>query len=164
MSAVKAKKLEQAQIAEERAKIVYVQRGREKLTVEDPMLYDGIMQAFSLNAQAQGIKVDLDAFKIKLADIAKSYLDDDGTLHFLIPQEGATLDVKVSFGYDVKIIDDKMTELRKHLGDRFDLLVDKKETFKPTSKLVEMASAAESPLKNMLMIVPKSPSFAFVVK
>lgn len=138
---------------------IRLKKGREEIIVTDQRLADLITSAYNLSLEIKAIEPALKEYKEEIASIAKDYLDEAGTVTFIID----SIACRITFGYECVVHPEKIEELKKILGDRFDDLVKTKVIYNGTSKLIELASDGDRgrPIAECLIIKEKSPAIRF---
>jgi len=110
-----------------------------------------------IKAQIDELNEKLKEHKETIVQNARDILlgDEASTISFIEGDSG----VKVSFGWDIKVGDDK--KLKKLLADKFDLLVKTEMIYKPEKRLKELALNDDG-LKECLEIREKAPSVSVI--
>lgn len=131
--------------------------GRKENQEKDRVVESAVINFVELKAEIDKLNLQLAEQKELLINKAKELIgkEDVSTITLGVDDDN----VKISFGFDVKVEDEaKLTEL---LGDRFDDLVQTTISYKPRTKLKEMALEDDG-LKECLSIKEKAPSIAVV--
>lgn len=114
---------------------------KEKRVIRDSELAGAIELAMGFYRAIKDIEPQLKSQKETIASKAKAYIDDKGTVTFIVDtEEWGLVECKVTFQYEAVIPEDRVEELRSILGGRFDDLVRVKTTYYATSKLIELAT------------------------
>lgn len=133
-----------------------VKKGKDQIACHDRVFADNIRLACGLMADIRKIDPMLKAQKEVIAERAREYIDNAGTVTFIVDE----ISCKVTFGYECTIPEGNIEEVRRLLGDRFEDLVKVKTVYNGTSKLIEMAADADRgrAIAKHLVVKEKSPS------
>jgi hypothetical protein len=134
-------------------------KGKEESVIYDPELADELMQLRELVADIKAIEPSVNHLKEKIAERAKSLMDEGGTITFIANGHP----IKITFGYSCIIPEEKLEKVKEILGDRFEDLVKIKTAISGTSKLIEIASddKKKHPIRDLLIIKENAPKFSF---
>jgi hypothetical protein len=138
---------------------VIIKKGRETSSLNSPKLAEIIMAAQRLNIEMKALEPALKEYKEQIALAARDYIDASGTLTFIV--DGVYC--RVTFGYECVILEEKVSEVRRILGNRFEDLVKVKTVYNGTTKLIDMAADGDSgkALAACLTVKEKTPSIRF---
>jgi len=134
-----------------------VKRGKEEQQLKDNTVEAAVRMFIETKSKIDALNEALKLHKETITQAARTLLDGDEaqTLTFGVDDEK----VKVSFGYDIKVTDSEA--LAQLLGERFDDLVKVSTTYKPETKLKEMALEDDG-LKACLSVKEKAPAVSVV--
>lgn len=137
MSKLKGKKTEEAEI------IVKI-GPKERRVINDSELKGAVELAVGFMRDLKEIEPQYKTQKEVIARKAKAFIDDKGTVTFIIDtEEWGLVECKVTFQYEAVIPEGRVEALRSILGGRFDDLVRVKTTYYATPKLIELATDAD---------------------
>ena len=134
-----------------------VKIGRTQTEEKNRKVESAVISFVEKKAKIDALTKELNEEKAILTQEAREILEDnDATVvTFGVDEDN----VKVTFAYDVKVIDDEA--LKEQLGRRYKDLVTIKTEVKPVAKLKEMALEDDS-LKDCLQVKEKTPTVAIV--
>lgn len=137
MSKLKGKKTEEAEV------IVKIGT-KERRVISDSELKGAVELAVTFLRSLREIEPQYKAQKEVIAQKAKAFIDDKGTVTFIVDtEEYGLVECKVTFQYEAIIPEGRVEALRCMLGGRFDDLVRVKTTYYATPKLIELATDAD---------------------
>lgn len=138
---------------------VTVKRKQEKNDIIDKKLAESISRAADLSAKTKALREEFDGIKKLVIEKARKHVGDQQTVTF----EFGALSCKVTFSKDAEIPKGNLGRLTKLLSkSNIDDLVRRKETFKPESRLIELAQ--ENPeIAELIVIKDKAPSVNFTI-
>jgi len=137
--------------------VLTVKIGKDEQEVKDRAVEAALIGFVETKEKMDELKSELDEHKNVLAVKAEDILSDSdtSTITFGVDDDR----VKISFGFDIKIKDEET--LREILGVRFDDLVSTTTTYRPDTKLKDMALVDDG-LKECLSVKAKAPSVSIV--
>ena len=137
--------------------MLHAKIGKDEFPVKDRKALADLLGFVETKAKIDALNEVLKGYKSGLVEKAREIIGDSEaqTLTFVAGDDA----VKVSFGYDIKIDDE--AALVELLGERFDDLVKTVVSYKPETKLKEMALEDDG-IKSCLKIKEKTPSIAVV--
>jgi hypothetical protein len=129
---------------EEEREIIIKMGVKEKRLIKDSTLAKAIETTYELIKPFKELEFSLKEQKKIIADKARMFIDDKGTITFIVDTEDyGVLECKVTFQYEAVIPPKHIEEARKILGKRFDDLVRVKTTYVATQKLIELVTDAD---------------------
>lgn len=140
-------------------KTVGIKIGRDVYYKDDPQLAKLILHAYDVDINMQDPKKDLSQSKKDIAELAKKYLEDAETVTFIV--EG--VECKLSFRKQREIPDSNVDQLKDILKGKFEYLVDVKQQFKPTKKLLQMADEDKA-IDELIVEKAMAPAVSFKVQ
>lgn len=146
-------------MGEEKEEVVVVKVKGKKFMHYSDRLAGLIREGFDLYSYYRQVKEELGLVKKQIAEKAKLFTED-GTIRFALPDEG--LECKVTFVTEFQISD--VEKMRALLGERFEDLVEVKVVYKPSRKLIELASQADElgmQLRELIVMKERSPQISF---
>lgn len=129
----------------EQGKEVLVKMGlKEKRVIKDTELAEAVELAVGFYRALKDIEPQFKTQKAVIAKKAKNYIDDKGTVTFIVDtEEYGLVECKVTFQYEAVIPQEHIEEVKRILGSRFDDLIKTKTTYVATPKLIELATDAD---------------------
>ncbi len=158
----KLTKVEAVDAQEERE--VIVRCGKKEIVIKDATLAEIIENAYEVDTHLKTIKEIAQGYKKEIAEKAKDFLGDKGTVRFIIEtEEGEIIECKVTFQYEAIIPNEDVEEVRKILGERFEDLVRVKTVYVATPKLIELAADADKgqELRQYIIVKEKAAQITF---
>lgn len=151
-------------VEEQGAEIIVKLGHKEKRVINDRELYGAVELAVGFMRTLKEIEPQYKAQKEVIARKAKSFIDDKGTVTFLVDTEGwGLIECKVTFQYEAVIPDDKVKEVKRILGERFNDLVRTKTTYYATKNLIKLATDADKgkELAECIVVKEKAAQISF---
>ncbi len=119
--------------------VITIKFGKDTREITDADLADVLKRAYMLYSVMQELKEEYDEEKKRLISKARTYIGDKGTITFV----HSGIEVKITFQHEVIIPNDKVEQLKKLLGERFNDLVKTKTIYYATANLIDMAVDAD---------------------
>lgn len=130
--------------AEESSEVIVKMGLKDKRVISDRELSGAIELAVGFVRTLKEIEPQLKVQKEVIARKAKTFIDDKGTVTFIVDtEEWGLVECKVTFQYEATIPEGKVEDLKRILGKRFEDLVRTKTTYLATQKLIELAADAD---------------------
>lgn len=143
---------------EQKEEVVLVKLKGKKFMHSSDRLAGLIREGFELYSYYKQIGGELAEVKKQIAEKAKLFTED-GTIRFVLPDG---FECKVTFVTEFQISD--IEKMRAILGERFEDLVETKVMYKPTRKLIELASQADElgmQLRELIAMKERSPQISW---
>lgn len=138
---------------------VTVKLGRSESPIRDLTLAKQIKEAHELDTEAKKISARISALKKQILEKARTHIPDDAETITFIKDE---TECKVVFG-KTKFIDPKdLDSLRDELKSTFDVLIEHKDSYKPTKKFLEYAEGKPE-VEKLISEKDSSPRVVFSV-
>lgn len=149
---------------QEEQKKVVVKMGKEKRVITDLELANAIKFGIGFYRSLKEIEPQLKKQKSIIATKAKAYINDKGTVTFIIDdEEWGVVECKVTFQYEAVISEEHIEEVKRILGKRFNDLVRVKTIYSATPKLIDLVVDADNgkELANYIIVKEKAAQISF---
>jgi len=130
--------------------LVVVKVGSSKTQIENSSLAETILRAFNLKKEIESITPTYDEAKSHIINVARTFLDEYGTVNFEVKTPLGVIAVKVTFQYEAVIDPENVHAVREVLKDQFKALVRTKIKYVATKRLMEILCSADEPLAELL--------------
>jgi len=130
--------------------IVTVKVGSSKTQIENSSLAETIVRAYNLKREIDALTPAYDEARGQIINVARTFLDEHGTVNFEVKTPLGVISVKVTFQYEAVIDPENINAVKEVLKDQFKALVRTKVKYVATKRLMEILCSADEPLAELL--------------